>query len=135
MREKDLIATLRDWLFISKRIGILRDRLAAHNYSITACYSATGGSLGGGVATSEVERYCITRAKIVDELNSLEETITSVSEALKIAKLSLIERELITGVMNGRSMTSIAKENGIYISRVYKIRDRAIRKILAVFKR
>ena len=131
--KNELKAVLRDWQLLLTRLNELQERIKSHCYTVTPRYSAEVAG-NGGMVTSKVERYYITRAQIQAELESLERIVLRVSAAINKAGLTSRERELTASTMNGRSLSSYAKEKNIYKTHVYKIRDRALSKILNALK-
>lgn len=130
--KRELKNILRDWQFLLQRMEELREKSKAHCYSITPSYSCTGGG-ACGVVSSKVERYYLVQARIEEELRELEDKILHTSTAIAKARLSNKEKTVIESMMIGRSIASFAKENNIYISNAYKIRDRAVGKIFNSF--
>lgn len=128
LSKRELKNILRDWHLLLSRLDELRERSKAHCYAITPSYSSTG-SCGSGVVSSKVERYYLAKAQIQEELKELERKVLCVLTAISKARLSNKEKMLIESIMHGRSLSSFAKEKNIYISNVYKMRDKAISKI------
>lgn len=127
--KAELKGILKDWQFLMKRLYDLRERQKAHCYTITPSYNPVGGCTLGGIETSKVERYYLVQAKIEEEIRDLEDKIVRTSSALAKARLTAREKMLIESIMDGRSLSGFAREKNIYISNVYKMRDKAINKI------
>lgn len=128
MTQLELKETLRDWQAVRKRMRALRERLVSLRYPITQNYDCAGGGACGG-SSSKVERFCIRRDDVESELHELEERCEAVVEAVKTADLTQMERSLIGSIISGCSISCFARQNEMYISSAYKLRDRAIAKI------
>ena len=50
--------------------------------------------------------------------------------ALRCPELNKLERRVLDWIAGGWHLSSLAEAEGIYISRIYKIRDKALRKAL-----
>lgn len=126
-REKRLLEQLKNYKFIRADIERLSERLAAYNYSTTASYGLTGG--GSGQVVSKVEMLAIKTTETKRELEAKQATIQAIDDAMERAGLNERELKLIYFTMNGCSLSRYAKSVGVYKSHVYKIRDRALKKM------
>lgn len=126
--EKKLIKIFYDWRWYENRLKTLREKVKMMSCSITACYGMNAGGSSG--FSSKIERYLLEKETIEKEIKSIEKNIKSAIRAFNKADLSPIEKKIIQHIMKGGSLATFAKDNDIYISNVYKIRDRSIAKIM-----
>lgn len=127
-KERLLYETLRDFIFLEKESKEIRSRLASRSYKITASFSLTGG-IGGNGFTSKVENAAIRELQLLEELATIENARAKVFKALRDAPLTETERGLAECMMAGQSLSSYARTHGLYISHVYKIRDKMLKKM------
>lgn len=127
-REGRLLEQLKSYKLIQDDVERLKERLASAGYSITAHYGLTAGG-GGGSPTSKVENLTVRLMEAKAELHKKETVIAQIDYAIKTADLTKRERDLIVCTINGDSLSSYARRRNIYKSHVYKIRDRALRKM------
>lgn len=125
--ENRLYETIKDFVYIRNRIADIRLRLAECSYKVTTSYSLTGGCSGG--FTSKVENAAIKELRLRGELEALMKEEADVTDALRNGGLTRREYGLVEGMMCGYSLAEYGRMNGLYISHVYKIRDKALRKM------
>lgn len=128
LAERKLYEALKDFRYTQNRIAELSERLAESTYRITPAYSLTPG--GGGEFTSKVENAALRQLRILDELDELHKTESDILEALHNAPLTRRERGLAESVMCGYSLAEYARTRGLYISNVYKVRDKTLQKMV-----
>ena len=131
MTKNELKNIIKDWQYSLRRLEALKEKYYSQCYSITPSYSSEGGS-SAGVVNSKVERYYLAKAQTEEAIKEIENKIVKTTSAMAKANLTQTEKMVICKLMEGRSLSGIAKEKNIYISNVYKIRDKAIAKIHAV---
>lgn len=129
MTRDDVLNALLDWKSGEEKIAKLQEKLEGKGYKITPTLSLSGG-LGGGGFQSKVEDYCLSKLGAEASLNRLEEQRKALLDAINLAGLTELELGVIQCVMQGGSLAGHARNKGIYVSRVYKLRDRAATKIL-----
>lgn len=126
-KEKKLINIYSNWSFYIKKLDDLKEKVKSTGYSLTACYGDSPSC--SSIVSSKIERYCIEKDSIEKEIYSIVVMVQEAINAFKKAELTELERRLIRHIMNGYNLSSFAREEKIYISNVYKIRNRAIAKI------
>lgn len=127
---KTMLRYLTDTSRTLIRIRELEERLASQTIRITQNYDVVGGGGGSGGYKSKVEKYVDDKIMIEEELKRL----TSRLDMLEIIKnsnvLSRKEYELFEWLQLGGNLSKFAKQKDLYISNVYKIRDRALNKAI-----
>ena len=132
--EKRLFDAIKDFRYTQNRIADLLQRISERTYRITPTYSLAAGGGGGGVAISRVENAAMKQIQLMDELAGLQKTETNILDALHNAGLTRKEKGLVECTMCGYSLAEYARIHGIYISNVYKIRDKSIEKMIYYLK-
>jgi hypothetical protein len=127
--EKDLLRLFLRYTLNEQRLQAAEERLASKTYRITPSYSSDCGS-GGNSSRSRVENHAEKILKLKREIEEYRRQVEIVRTALKCPELSDIERKTLGWIANGGKPAAFAELEGIYISRIYKIRDNALRKAL-----
>jgi hypothetical protein len=128
--EKDLLRLFQNYTFNEQRLQEAEERLRSKTYRITPSYSSTGGSGGGNNSRSRVENHAEKVLKLKREIEDYRRKIDIVRTALQCPELSGLEWRTLNWIANGGQLASFAEVEEIYISRIYKIRDKALRKAL-----
>lgn len=128
--EKDLLRLIKRYNFNQVRLAETEERLESRNYKITPSYSGMGGGSGGKDSHSKVEDYAVKTLKLKQAAAEYRRQIKKAEAALNCPELSVLERRLLHWIAAGERPAGFAEREGIYISRVYKIRDKALRKAL-----
>lgn len=130
MTKDDLLYALIEWKNGEERLRKLKEKIAGKGYKVTPTLSLSGG-IGGGGFQSKVEDFCLAKIGLEASLTKIQTQRKILLEAVSNARLNDLEAGIIQCVMDGESLASHARAKGIYISRVYKLRDAAVKKILA----
>lgn len=131
--EKDLLRLFLRYSLNEQRLQAAEERLMSKTYRITPSYSSVGGG-GGNGSKSRVENHAEKVIKLKREIAEYREQVEIVRAALQCPELSGIEWRTLNWIANGGKPASLAELEGIYISRIYKIRDKALRKALRALK-
>lgn len=131
--ERAVYCKLRDFLWLQNRIKELEFRLSECSYKLTTSYSLTGGS-GSGCHASKLEDYALREMELLDELQALKARERIVKNAVQNGGLNSTERKLAECLMDGYTLAAFARRNGFYKSSVYKIRDKALKKVALYIK-
>ena len=127
--ERRMLEELKCYRVIKNDIDSLRKRIESAEYRLTPSYSVEGGGFGG-LPGSKVETLSIRRVDAEKELRHKEAIIRRIDTAIECSGLNKREFELINHIVSGDSLSSFAARNNIYKSHIYKIRDRALRKMV-----
>lgn len=128
--EKDLLALIQRYGYNLVRLSEAEESLESKIYRITPSYSNTGGG-SGNVSRSRVENHAEKIMKLKREIAEYKRKIAIVETALQCPELSRLERRVLNWIADGGKLASFAEAEGIYISRIYKIRDKALKKALS----
>lgn len=131
--EKKLHELFLNYSLNEKRLGEKEERLKSKTYKITPSYSSTGGG-GGNGTKSKVEDYTEKILKLKREIAEYRRKVYTVRVALNCPELSNLERRTLQWIADGGRLATFAELEGIYISRIYKIRDKALKKALRSLK-
>lgn len=127
-KEAMLYEIMQDFTYYENRAKEIRKRLESRSYKITASFSLTGG-IGGNGFTSKVETAAIEELKLLGELAEIEKKKDIVFSAMRKASLTKTEQGIADCIMAQQDLSAFARNNGIYSSYVYKIRDRMLKKM------
>lgn len=125
--EATLLKKLKDWDLLELSIREAKDRIEENTYRITACSSQTPSS--GGSGNGKLENYCISLMKNKERLERLVKFRDSVILALYKADLNDVERKTIIYTSIRRSLLDVARKNDISQAGIYRVRDRAVKKM------
>lgn len=127
---KTMLRYLTDANFTLDRIRELEERIASKTYKLTPAYDSVGGGRSGNPQLSKVEKYVDDRMELKAELEKCKARMELIDCIRNSKVLTSREYELIEWLMLGGNMSEFARENGIYKSYVYKIRDNALEKMI-----
>lgn len=127
--EKALHGLIQNYRRNKQRLAEKEERLKSKTYKITPSYSSTGGG-GGNGTKSKVEDYAEKVLKLKREIADYKRKVDTVRKALQCPELSYMERRTLRWIADGGRPADLAERDGIYISRIYKIRDKALKKAL-----
>ena len=131
--EKELLELFRSYSYNKKRLAEKQEQLDSMTYKITPPYSSTGGG-NGGRPGSKIENYAEKTEKLTQAIRDYSRKTGIVETALKCPGLSRIERRALGWIAAGAHLATLAEAEDIYISRIYKIRDKALRRALRYLK-
>lgn len=126
--EKNLLRLLQSYRYDKQRLTEALERLEGMTYKVTPSYSSTGGS--SGRPGSKVEDYTEKAEKLRRAIKTYRMNTGMVDRALECTELNRMERRVLEWIACGGRLSSLAEAEEIYISRIYKIRDKALRKAL-----
>lgn len=127
---KKLLSFLTNAIENMQRISEIEESIKSMSTISAVKYS---GDSAGGVRHNEiskVEKYVEKMMDLQEELGRCKARLTLVEKIKNSKILSSREYELIEWIQLGGRLSEYAKNKGIYKSRVYKIRDNALNKIL-----
>lgn len=119
-----------------KRIDILKrkieekeEKLKSKEYRITSRVSYDKVS-GGMTSVSKVESYALELISLEHEINLLKNKLLDHTELMYRAGLTEEEMIVLIELGSSKRLSRIAKDHNIYVSHVYKIRDKGLNKLL-----
>ena len=115
---------------LNKKIERLESRINSKTFGTTSHLSHDKTFNKVRVPSSKVESFCLDGLNDKEELRFLTEIQEGYKKGFNEAKLSTLERKLTDELNKGPiNFSGFAKTEGLCISYVYKIRDRAFKKI------
>ena len=132
--EETLLETLKDWEYLKKNLKRLRNSLQEKSYKITTSYSEAS-SFSSGLSHSKVETYVFSIMGIKDEIKEIETTIKMCTTAYKKANLTYEERLTIDYTRSGRSLLRLSRKLNMAQAKIYRIRDRAVKKMFLAIQK
>ena len=119
------------WSVLPNRIARIEKRLASRTLLTSSQLSHDKSFSGVRMPVSKVENHCINTLCDKEELELLKAIASCAKEITYSAKLSTLERELLLemSVDPNFRFSAFAKMKGLYLSYVYKVRDRAVKKV------
>lgn len=128
--EKNLLRLIKNYRYYQVRLEETDEELKSKTYKITPSYGSTGGGGGGKNTHSKVESFVEKAVKLKRAAEDYRRKIERVEAALNCPELTVMERRTLYWIASGERLAGLAERDGIYISRIYKIRDKALRKAL-----
>ena len=129
--EAMLLETLKDWRFLQRSIVRLRNTLDEKTYKVTTDYS-DAKAFSSGLSNSKVENYCLARLETEAKIEDIQRQLDLCRMAYQRAALTEEERKTILYTVAGKSLVPLARELEMAQARIYRVRDRAVRKMFLV---
>lgn len=130
MKEHEVVNTIRRWQFIEATKRELEEQLESISYKITANYGDAAG--GGGGFTSKVEKIALKRQNLMQKIRIKNIEQKKIRSLIECSGLSTIEQAVLWEVAKCGNLRRFAQCNDLCKSYVYKVRDRAIKKVAAI---
>lgn len=127
--EKKLLQIIQRYEYNAVRLAETEERIRGETYKVTPSYNNTGGGRANG-NHSKVEDFAERSAKLKEDVKEYRRQIRVAEAALHCPDLTTTESRILWWISAGLRLSGFADREGIYISRVYKIRDKALRKAL-----
>jgi len=124
--EESILTMISNYAYYHKELVDLEERLQEKCFKMTASYGNVGHSTA---VVNQVESYCISRYKLKESIEKYKRKLALCDQFLELPALTDREREILVACRDGRCLLDYSRTNGVYKSYVYKIRDRAIKKI------
>ena len=130
MDAKKLLETIQDYSYCTARLKEVQDMIKSITPKVTATYGNLAPSMGSGFS-SKVE----TQGNKLYDLHRKEREysakIDRITEYIEKSGLTEREKELMWWLARNGKLQPFARREHIGKDNVYKIRDRAVNKILA----
>lgn len=130
MTEEIMLETLKNWNFLKNRIQTLNKKLNEKSFKVTASMSGDVRVPTGYNETSKIEAFCFSRLKLIDERDEIMRKMNLCTAAYNKTALIPIERVVIGVTMREESLLELAKKLNMPQAKIYRIRNRAIKKML-----
>ena len=130
MDAKKLVETIQDYSYCKARLKEVQDKIESIAPKVTATYGNLAPSMSNGFS-SKVE----TQGNRLYELHRKEkeysDKIELITKYIEHSGLSEREKELMWWIGRNGKLQAFARRENIGKDNIYKIRDRAVNKILA----
>lgn len=130
MDGKEIISKLQCYTYNSARLKELQEELQSICCKVTPTYGNLAPSTGGGF-NSKVEDIGNRRHDLKKKMRVYELKIAEVRRLIEHSGLDEREKALMWWIAKNGKLQAFARREHIGKDNVYKIRDRAVRKILA----
>lgn len=130
MDKEAVLRKLSSYSYYSARLEEAREQLKSICYKVTATYGNLAGSGGGGFSGSKVEDVGNRRIELEMKMRSYKAHINEVYSMIEESGLDEREKRLMWCIANNEKLQGFARREHIGKDNVYKIRDRAIEKII-----
>lgn len=130
MDKEAVLNKLSNYSYYSARLEETRGQLKSICYKVTATYGNLAGSGGGGYSGSKVEDIGNRRIDLEMKMRKYKAHINEVYRMIEESGLDEREKRLMWWIANNGKLQAFARCEHIGKDNVYKIRDRAIEKIV-----
>lgn len=127
MTEKEILEKIQNYNYYVAVKTELEGQLESLVSKITAEYGETAG--GCGTFDSKVEKLAIKRERVESKIKALDYSMQVVKDLIENSGLEQTEKDVMWQVAKCESLISYARNQKLYKSYVYKIKDRALKKI------
>lgn len=131
--EKELINIIKSYAYNNARLGELNERIGSINIKTTATYGNLAAASGGGFR-SKVEDVGNRLYELKKKRYGYAQEVLRVKRMINNSGLDEREKGLMWWIANNGKLQAYARREHIGKDNVYKIRDRAVKKILAANK-
>lgn len=133
MDKEAVLNKLSNYSYYSARLEETREQHKSICYKVTATYGNLAGSGGGGYG-SKVEDMGNRRIDLERKMREYKAHVSEVYRMIEKSGLDEREKKLMWCIANNEKLQAFARREHIGKDNVYKIRDRAIEKIIAANK-
>lgn len=130
MDGKEVISKLQNYTYSRERLAELQERLDSICPKVTTTYGNLAPSTGGGFS-SKVEDMGNRIHDLKQKMRAHERKIAEVRRMIEHSGLDKREKGIMWWIANNGKLQAYARREHIGKDNVYKIRDRAVKKIIA----
>lgn len=131
MDGKEVLDILRNYPFYSARLEEIKEQLQSICPKVTATYGNLAGVSGGNGFRSKVEDMGNRRYELKQKEAYYKRKAGQITRMIECSGLSDQEKALMWWIAKNGRLQAFARRERIGKDNVYKIRDRAVKKILA----
>lgn len=131
MDEKEVLEILKNYPFYMSRLEEIKEQLQSICPKVTATYGNLAGTSSGGGFSSKVEDMGNRRYELNKKAEYYKRKAGQIVSIIEYSGLTEQERALMWWVAKNGRLQAFARQQRIGKDNVYKIRDRAVRKIMA----
>ena len=130
MNEKDLIEKIQNYSYYKARLKEVQEQLESMAYKVTATYGNLAAAASNSF-TSKVETYGNKKYELHKKEAAIKANIAEIERYINCSGLDSKESALMWWIANNGRLAAYARREHIGKDNVYKIRDRAVKKIIA----
>lgn len=130
MCKEEVMAKIQDYTYNMERLQEIREQIKSIVYKTTATYGNLAPSAGSGFS-SKVEDMGNRRHMLRQKECIYERKVQEITRMIEHSGLTEREKELMWWVARCGKLQAYARQEKIGKFNVYKIRDRAVEKIIA----
>ena len=130
MTKQELLDLLQNYNYYIARIKELNEDLCKMTYKVTPTY----GNLAAGTCSgndSKVEKFSVRSCELQKKKQKAEQYINYITFLIDKSGLSERERAVMWWIAKNGNLQAYARRENIKKDNIYKIRDRAINKIIS----
>lgn len=128
MTENEIKRKIKSYRFVEATKNELQQQLEELTYKTTNTNNEEVPAMTNAVH-SKVEKYVITKVEKEKKKNEKQKELDEIWDMIHRSGLNEDEVNVMWCIAQGESLASYARRSRIYKSNVYKIRNRALRKI------
>lgn len=134
MDKQAVLDKITEYSYNMARLAELKERLDSINYKTTATYGNLAPSTGSGFNSSKVEDMGNRRHEIELAMQPYKRKIAEVRRMIEKSGLTDVEKGVMWWLSRNGKLQAFARREHIGKDNIYKIRDRAVSKIIAAQK-
>lgn len=131
MDKQEVLRKLSNFSYNRARLREIQEQLNSITYKVTPTYGNLSGTSGGGFGGSKVESMGNRRHDLKQAARGYSCKVAEVYRMIERSGLEEKEKALMWWIANNGKLQAFARREKIGKDNVYKIRDRAIKKIIA----
>ena len=129
-QEKAVLQKIQGYFYNKLTLQELQEQKEHVTYKITPTYGNVSGAAGGGFS-SKVERMGNKTFEIDQRIKKIRIKMALIETWIDYSDLTAREKRLMYWIANNGKLQVFARKEHIGKDNVYKIRDRALKKIIA----
>lgn len=130
MTKQDVMQVIESYNYNLARLREIEGRIESITPKVTATYGNIAGGRGSGVS-NPVEKQGVRISDLKRKAHKYRVEVHKVVHMLERSGLSKVEKELMWWIARNGKLQAFARREHIGKDNVYKIRDRAVNKIIA----
>lgn len=131
MDKQAVLDKITEYSYNKARLAELKEQLDSINYKTTATYGNLAPTMGSGFNNSKVEDMGNRRYEIERAMQPYKRKIAEVRRMIESSGLTDVEKGVMWWLARTRNLQAYARRERIGKDNIYKIRDRAVNKIIA----
>lgn len=133
MTKKDILEILQNYNYYNARLADIQEQIESMCFKVTATYGNLAPSVSG-YPTNKVEKYGDKVYMLSKKEETIKRKIDIITKLIENSGLDEQEKGVIWWVAKNGKLQAYARRERIGKDNVYKIRDRALNKIIAANK-